>query len=318
MPKWIRPGSWTDSRFAWATDALARKIARTGGCVMRLLLLGIMVYFVGSSAQGRRHYPSMPHNTQFKTTCTTSLPSVYNPNISNSMEGGPLNRFGETINSVEDAARNGRPVTVAMDFHGEFGLKCNKKSARCLLLVQVPGFDRTYPKYARRFPHLPSNSFLAVVEDTGGAFVNKGTGKIDIPFRTGGLHVSNSFGRATFAVVTTGSYRPSKARSFRTTDLSTLRPFETQTRVASLGETETHSTFKKSDLNLDHLRHCFAGAIRNGRESQPRNPPSRSTILPNLIRPTEPRILDSDVLPIPFQYLESDWLNSQQHRRGKL
>lgn len=190
-----------------------------------IFLLGLFatMLFVGSAeARRKRSYPSMPHNEKFMSTCTKTLPTVYNPGISNSMQGGKLTRFSgvvqERVNSIEDAAKNGRPVTVAMDYLGGFGAKCNRRERRCLLLVHVPGLDKVMPAYSKRFPNLPKNSFLAIVEDTGGAFYNKGTGKLDIPMRNG-FHRGNSLKSASFEVL------DQVATSGRRKDYSHFKPF---------------------------------------------------------------------------------------------
>jgi len=163
-------------------------------------------------------------------TCTEkSVPTVYNPNLNNKMEGGKRNRHGDLITSIEDAAKTGRPVTVAMDIYGDFGKKCNWKSSNgtkrrsCLLLVHLPGLDEIYPEYKKKFPNLPEDSFLAIVEDTGGAFYHKGTGKMDIPFRTKNLHQANPFKNISFEVLAT--FENGEAKAQRTKDMSHYRPF---------------------------------------------------------------------------------------------
>lgn len=113
--------------------------------------------------------------------------TFYNPNSNSLMEGGPINRFTERINSVEDAIRNGRPVTVAADIYGPFGEMCNQRDKRCLLLIRLPGFDTAYPSYRKKFAKLPRNSFIALVEDTGGAFFNTEGKRFDIAVRSHNL-----------------------------------------------------------------------------------------------------------------------------------
>lgn len=182
----------------------------------------------GSNSQkfSQSKYPSKSHNKDFMNSCTTSLPTVYNPSINNRMEGGSKNRMGEKVNSIEDAAQNGRPVTVAMDRFGDFGSKCNWKNnsgtstRRCLLLVHLPGLDRKYPSYGNKFPNLPADSFLAIVEDTGGAFSHKGTGKIDIPFSRHNYHRSNPFKSVNFEVLEAGITDGKKVRQKNFTHLS--------------------------------------------------------------------------------------------------
>lgn len=183
-----------------------------------------------STSQGGGRYPSATHNKEFMSTCTDkSVPTIYNPNIEGRMEGGKRNRHGEKITSIEDAAKTGRPVTVAMDIRGEFGQKCNWKNSTgtqrrsCLLLVHLPGLDEVYPEYKKKFPNLPKDSFLAIVEDTGGAFYHKGTGKMDIPFRTNKLYRSSPFKNLSFEVL--ASLETAEAKAHRTRDMSHFSPF---------------------------------------------------------------------------------------------
>lgn len=160
---------------------------------------------VSKSASSK--YPAKPHNPNFLKTCSTSYATVYDPSNEGKMEGGKKTRMSgpegtstyEEVNSVEAAAKNGKPVTVAMDLQGEFGARCNNKNndgtetTRCLMLVTLPGLDKKYPDYGKKFKNLPQDSFIALVEDTGGAFKGKGTGKIDIPFTTKGWAGSSPF-----------------------------------------------------------------------------------------------------------------------------
>ena len=150
-------------------------------------------------------YPAKENNPNFLNSCSETIPTVYNPDINNKMEGGSKNRMNTYINSVDDAATNGLPVTVAMDMKGEFGDKCNysevhkengedvRVTKRCLMLVHLPGLDENFPQYAEKFQKLPKDSFLALVEDTGSAFFGKGTGKMDIPFRKKGWELESPF-----------------------------------------------------------------------------------------------------------------------------
>jgi hypothetical protein len=117
--------------------------------------------------------------------------TVYNPSINNSMEGGGRNRNGEKINSVEDAVINGRPVTLAADYTGSFGKTCNQRDHRCTILVLAPGFDSMFPAYRRKFPNLPRNSFIGIVEDTGSAFIGSNGNHFDIAVRNRALTVTN-------------------------------------------------------------------------------------------------------------------------------
>jgi hypothetical protein len=169
-------------------------------------------------------------------SCTKSKPTVYNPSINNSMEGGNKNRFGEPINSVEDAIKNGRPVTVAMDYQGNFGKQCNsgrgKSGNRCLMLVSLNGFDKTFPGYARKFPNLPVNSFLAMVEDTGGAFKGKGTGKIDIASRSTSLYRNGGgFSEAVFSIFKGANHGPQNWKNQRGRSLTSINPAVQSTGV---------------------------------------------------------------------------------------
>lgn len=135
--------------------------------------------------------------------CIQSRPTFYNPNINDSMEGGNKTRFGEAINSVEDSIRNGRPVSVAMDYKGSFGEECNRRNRRCTLLVCSKGFSSAFPAYTRAFPNVPNNCFVGIVEDTGGAFKYKGTSKIDIATRHNQYYRSNprGFGSVAFSKI---------------------------------------------------------------------------------------------------------------------
>ncbi len=180
-----------------------------------------------SQRQSANRYPSKAHNRDFLNSCTNSLPTIYNPSIGGSMEGGSSNRMGEKVNSMEQAAKNGRPVTVAMDRFGEFGAVCNNKdrrgnSKRCLMLVHLPGLDSMFPAYGKKFPNLPADSFIALVEDTGGAFSNKGTGKIDIPFSKGKFYRNNPFGKVNFEILQSGI---TNGKDYRKKDFSHLLPF---------------------------------------------------------------------------------------------
>lgn len=150
-------------------------------------LFAMMLVAGSAEARRKRYYPSEPHNENFMSTCTSTHSSVYNPNDNGRLEGGGSTRFGESINSIEDAARNGRPVSVSMDDTGTFGRKCNRSSSRCLLLVHVPEIDKKFPAYSRKFPNLPKDTILAIVEDRGDAFEGKGTGKLDIAIRSSRL-----------------------------------------------------------------------------------------------------------------------------------
>lgn len=193
-----------------------------------------LVFGDAMTAEARKRggsYPSMPHNENFMSTCSESRSSVYNPDDHGSTEGGSRTRFGEKINSLEDAAKNGRPVSVSMDDEGAFGKKCNRSASRCLLLVRVPGIDRRFPAYARRFPNLPKDTILAVVEDRGDAFAGKGTGKIDIPIRSRKLalegvgHTVIKNGRKVASNNVTFQVLDQINRDKRTKDYSHFKPF---------------------------------------------------------------------------------------------
>jgi hypothetical protein len=113
--------------------------------------------------------------------------TFYNPNSNSRLEGGPRTRFGETINAVSDAIKNGRPVTVAADYKGSFGAECNQLHRRCLMLVKATGFDRLFPEYRKKFPHLPKNTFIGIIEDTGGAFFHTAGRRFDLAIRSSAL-----------------------------------------------------------------------------------------------------------------------------------
>jgi|GEM_PF-5623655 len=76
-------------------------------------------------------------------------------------------RFGEKLNSLEQASKNGRPVSLAMDHRGSFGALCNRAQSRCTILVCGKGFDSKVPQYAKAISGLPKDCFLGIVEDTG-------------------------------------------------------------------------------------------------------------------------------------------------------
>jgi hypothetical protein len=114
-----------------------------------------------------------------------------------------------------------------MDRFGEFGAKCNSKdkkgnSKRCLLLVHLPGLDAQFPAYGKKFPNLPKDSFIALVEDSGGAFSYKGTGKMDIPFSKGKLYRANPFGKLNFEVLKSGI---TNGKEMRKESLVNFSPF---------------------------------------------------------------------------------------------
>jgi hypothetical protein len=113
----------------------------------------------------------------------TARITFYDPSVNSRLEGGNRDAFGETINSIEDAERNGRPVTIAADNYGSFGRQCNRESKRCLVLIHTAGFDTYFPAYRKRFPHLPKNTFLGIVEDTGGAFAGTNGKRMDLATR---------------------------------------------------------------------------------------------------------------------------------------
>lgn len=159
-----------------------------------------------STVSSSTKYPAKPHNPDFLKSCSTSIATIYDPSNEGSMEGGKKTRMSaksgeklELVNSLESAAENGKPVTVAMDLEGEFGARCNNKNKdgtetrRCIMLVTLPGLDEKFPAYGKKFKNLPKDSFIAIVEDTGGAFRGKGTGKIDIPFTTKGWAKESPF-----------------------------------------------------------------------------------------------------------------------------
>ena len=113
--------------------------------------------------------------------------TFYNPNSNSRMEGGPRNRYTEFINDVYDAIKNGRPVSIAADYLGAFGAECNQRHNRCLVLIKAIGFDQLFPEYRKKFPLLPANTFIGLVEDTGGAFYHTQGRKFDIAVRSAKL-----------------------------------------------------------------------------------------------------------------------------------
>ena len=113
--------------------------------------------------------------------------TFYDPDINNAMEGGGLDLFSERINSVEDSIKNGRPITLAADKYGKFGSACNREDQRCLMLIHTKGFDRTFPGYRQKFKYLPKDTFLGIIEDTGGAFAGKAGTRMDIAVRNRSL-----------------------------------------------------------------------------------------------------------------------------------
>jgi len=115
-----------------------------------------------------------------KLTFYNPAPHTYRSRGEAQVEGGSKTRFQEPINSIEASIRNGRPVTLAADIYGSFGRDCNRRERRCTILVTIPGFDRLYPEYRRKFPHAPADSFFGIVEDTGGSFYGKGTSRLDM------------------------------------------------------------------------------------------------------------------------------------------
>lgn len=118
----------------------------------------------------------------------------YNPSINDSMEGGKSTRYGggETVNAIEDAIKNGRPVTIAADYENAFGETCNQRDRRCTVLIRLKGFNIAYPSYRKKFPYLPRNTFIAIVEDTGSAFVGSNGAKFDIASRSKKLYKAST------------------------------------------------------------------------------------------------------------------------------
>lgn len=127
--------------------------------------------------------------------------TFYDPDVNNAMEGGPCTNRGnivkkkgkalgctggEYLNSVEDSIQNKRPVSVAADDKGAFGASCNsvRGDKRCTILIYLQGFDRLYPNYHKSFPHLPKDTFIALVEDTGGDFHYTKGHRFDIAVRS--------------------------------------------------------------------------------------------------------------------------------------
>lgn len=200
---------------------LALPILRQRGFVMFQGLEKFTIAFIGFAIAAPA-YANQPG-------CYRSKPTFYNPSINNKMEGGAHTRFSgrykkEYVNSVEDAINNGRPVTVAMDYKGEWGQRCNRREKRCTLLVTASGFDKAFPQYRKKFPNLPDNTFLAIVEDTGGAFYGKGTKKIDIATRNNKYYRSAPQGFSSLAFQVLEEPKCGTGSKARYCDLSDWRP----------------------------------------------------------------------------------------------
>lgn len=93
---------------------------------------------------------------------------------------GSSTRFGEKLNSLEQAIKNGRPVSLAMDHTGSFGSVCNRAQSRCTLLICGKGFDSKVPQYAKSIAGIPKDCFLGIVEDTGPSVSGKGDQQVMI------------------------------------------------------------------------------------------------------------------------------------------
>lgn len=108
--------------------------------------------------------------------------TFYNPSSKRAIEGGKHTRFStdEKVHSIEMAIKTGRPVTVAADYLNSFGDACNQTDSRCTLLFKMAGFDAKFPGYRKKFKYLPKNTFIAIVEDTGGAFVGTNGSRFDL------------------------------------------------------------------------------------------------------------------------------------------
>lgn len=108
--------------------------------------------------------------------------TFYNPSSKHAIEGGKHTRFGtdEKVHSIEMAIKTGRPVTVAADYTKAFGNACNQTDSRCTLLFKMGGFDAKFPGYRKKFKYLPKNTFIAIVEDTGGAFIGTNGTRFDL------------------------------------------------------------------------------------------------------------------------------------------
>lgn len=122
-----------------------------------------------------------------RTTVTHygSDPTRYASLAEANMEGGEFDRWGKDpkknkLNSVEEAIKNKRPVSLAGDTKGGFGKRCNSRNSACLMLVCYPSFDKNYPNYRRTFPNVPKNCMIGAVVDTGSAFTHKGGTKLDV------------------------------------------------------------------------------------------------------------------------------------------
>lgn len=153
---------------------------RVVGLAALLVMSGITTASAESVNRAGKKSRTVTRAPAVAGACYRTHVSYYNPLDNSAMEGGSENRYTERIQSIQSAIRTGNPVTVAMDIHGEWGKQCNRADKRCTLLVCNKGFDRAFPKYRERFPAVPDNCFLAIVEDTGGRFYHKGTKKLDI------------------------------------------------------------------------------------------------------------------------------------------
>jgi hypothetical protein len=110
--------------------------------------------------------------------------TFYDPSMDTKMEGGDKDLYGDVVNSIEDSSSNGRPVTLAADRAGAFGNECNRVNQRCLILFHVVGFDQAFPSYHKHFPHLPKDTFLGLVEDTGSDFTHTNGSRFDLASRS--------------------------------------------------------------------------------------------------------------------------------------
>lgn len=176
-------------------------------------------------------------NSTTRGSFSSARLTAYNPNPSSyrskreaRLEGGKHTRFGaETLNSVENSIRNGRPVSIAADYTGAFGKQCNQRNQRCLIAFYVEGFDELFPGYRRKFSYLPKDWFLGIVEDTGGAFVGKGSKRFDVAIERRSLSfgVTAGFNRARWVRVANPCGDNARARYC---DLSNLRVAELSQR----------------------------------------------------------------------------------------
>lgn len=160
--------------------------------------------------------------TTTNMTFYNANPKSYRSKAERKLEGGAYTQFDEKLNSVEQSIKNGRPVSLSGDEFGEFGRSCNQKERRCTLLITVKGFSNLYRNYKDKFPHLPKDTFIGIVEDKGEAFAYKGTKKLDaaVVNRAYAASVPDSFKYTKWRKIENPC---GKSASARNCDLSNIR-----------------------------------------------------------------------------------------------